>query len=69
MADVPVIVRDLLAEAALLGLLGAVFGVPLGVLMGRAAIGVLPPLLIQSFDARRRLLPAQLCDSYLPPPT
>ncbi|WP_338079792.1 ABC transporter permease [Antrihabitans stalactiti] len=47
-----VIVRDLLAEAALLGLLGAVFGVPLGVLMGRAAIGVLPPLLIQSFDAR-----------------
>lgn len=46
------IVRDLLAEAAIIGAIGGAVGVPIGILMGRAAIGSLPPFLLQSFDAR-----------------
>lgn len=45
------IVRDLLAEAAALGLLGALIGVPLGIALGRWSIDRLPPFLAQSVDA------------------
>ena len=46
------IVRDLLAEAALVGLIGGAIGAPLGIAMGRIAIDSLPPFLLESFDAR-----------------
>ncbi|KAA0022194.1 ABC transporter permease [Antrihabitans cavernicola] len=47
-----VIARDLVLEAAALGLVGAAIGAPLGILMGRWSIGRLPPFLVQSVDAR-----------------
>ncbi len=46
------IVRDLLGEAALVGLVGGAVGAPLGIAMGRVAIDSLPPFLLESFDAR-----------------
>lgn len=46
------IVRDLLAEAALVGLVAGSIGVPLGILMGHLAIDSLPPFLIEAFDVR-----------------
>src|SRR5208283_4616450 len=46
------IVRDMLAEAAILGLIGGAIGSGLGMLMGRAAIGRLPPALTQGLEAR-----------------
>lgn len=46
------IVGDLLSESALVGLVGAAVGVPIGVVAGRWAIGRLPPVMLQSFDAR-----------------
>ncbi len=46
------IVRDVLAEAAILGLIGAAIGSGLGILMGRVAIGRLPPALTQGLEAR-----------------
>lgn len=47
-----IIVRDLLGEAALVGFVGGAVGAPLGIAMGRVAIGSLPPFLLESFDAR-----------------
>ena len=44
--------RDFLLEATLLGIAGWVLGIPLGAAIGRLAIGSLPPLLTESFDAR-----------------
>jgi putative ABC transport system permease protein len=46
------IVRDLLAEAALVGLLGGIVGSALGVLMGRLSIGGLPSALLQGYETR-----------------
>jgi putative ABC transport system permease protein len=46
------IVRDLLAEASLVGLVGAAVGSALGVLMGRLSIGGLPPALLQGYETR-----------------
>jgi putative ABC transport system permease protein len=46
------IVRDMLAEAAILGLIGGAIGSALGILMGRIAIGRLPPALTQGLEAR-----------------
>ncbi|KJV00497.1 ABC transporter permease [Rhodococcoides fascians] len=46
------IVRDLLFESVLVGLVGGAVGVPLGIIMGRIAIESLPPFLSQAFDAR-----------------
>ncbi|MGV8873411.1 MAG: ABC transporter permease [Rhodococcus sp. (in: high G+C Gram-positive bacteria)] len=46
------IVRDLLFESVLVGLVGGAVGVPLGIAMGRIAIESLPPFLSQAFDAR-----------------
>ncbi|MDJ0393897.1 FtsX-like permease family protein [Rhodococcus sp. G-MC3] len=46
------IVRDLLAEAAVIGLLAGLIGVPLGITMGHLAIGSLPPFLVDAFDVR-----------------
>jgi putative ABC transport system permease protein len=46
------IVRDMLAEAALLGVIGGAIGSGLGILMGRAAIGRLPSALTQGLEAR-----------------
>jgi putative ABC transport system permease protein len=46
------IVRDMLAEAAILGIIGGVFGSALGILMGRIAIGRLPPAMTQGLEAR-----------------
>lgn len=46
------IVRDLLAEAGLVGLVGGIFGSALGVLIGRQAIGGLPPGLLQGLETR-----------------
>ncbi|MFD8247839.1 FtsX-like permease family protein [Nocardia sp. NPDC059691] len=45
-------VRDLLAEAALLGVLGGAVGAALGVFMGSIAIGTLPTAIVQSVEAR-----------------
>ncbi|MBL1079334.1 ABC transporter permease [Nocardia sp. 2] len=45
-------VRDLLAEAALLGLLGGLLGSALGMIMGRGAIERLPAAIVQSVEAR-----------------
>ena len=46
------IVRDLLAEAVLLGLIGGGIGSAIGIVMGRAAIGRLPPAITQGLEAR-----------------
>jgi putative ABC transport system permease protein len=46
------IVRDMLAEAALLGLIGGTIGSAIGILMGRIAIGRLPAAMTQGLEAR-----------------
>ena len=46
------IVRDMLAEAAILGVIGGAVGSGLGILMGRLAIGRLPPAITQGVEAR-----------------
>jgi putative ABC transport system permease protein len=46
------IVRDMLAEAAILGVIGGAVGSGLGILMGRMAIGRLPPAITQGLEAR-----------------
>jgi putative ABC transport system permease protein len=46
------IVRDLLAEAGLIGLVSGIVGSALGVLIGRQAIGGLPPGLLQGLETR-----------------
>lgn len=46
------IVRDMLAEAAILGVIGGSIGSGLGILMGRSAIGRLPPAITQGLEAR-----------------
>jgi putative ABC transport system permease protein len=46
------IVRDMLAEAAILGVIGGAIGSGIGILMGRIAIGRLPPVLTQGLEAR-----------------
>ncbi|MGV9680821.1 FtsX-like permease family protein [Nocardia sp. NPDC003482] len=49
-------VRDLVVEAALLGLVGGLVGAVLGMLLGRNAIGALPSAIVQSVDARPEYL-------------
>lgn len=44
--------QDLLIEAALIGLVGGLVGIPVGMLAGMLAIKQLPPILVQSIDAR-----------------
>lgn len=46
------IVRDMLAEAAILGVIGGAIGSALGILMGRIAIGRLPLAMTQGLEAR-----------------
>ncbi|MGV0811932.1 FtsX-like permease family protein [Mycolicibacterium boenickei] len=46
------IVRDMLAEAAILGLIGGAIGSALGIALGRMAIGRLPPTVTQGLEAR-----------------
>ena len=46
-----VLSRDLIMEATILALIASMLGVPLGILLGRLAVGSLPPTLVQSFDA------------------
>lgn len=46
------IVRDMLAEAAILGLIGGAIGSAIGILLGRIAIGRLPPAMTQGLEAR-----------------
>jgi len=46
------IVRDLLAEAGLVGLVGGIFGAALGVFIGRHSIGALPAALLQGYETR-----------------
>jgi putative ABC transport system permease protein len=46
------IVRDMLAEAAILGLIGGTIGSLLGIALGRVAIGRLPPTVTQGLEAR-----------------
>jgi putative ABC transport system permease protein len=46
------IVRDMLAEAAILGVIGGAIGSGLGILLGRMAIGRLPAALTQGLEAR-----------------
>lgn len=46
------IVGDLLAEAALLGLIGGAIGSCSGIILGRMAIGRLPPAMTQGLEAR-----------------
>jgi putative ABC transport system permease protein len=46
------IVRDLLAEAGLVGLLGGLLGAVLGVFIGRQSIGALPAALLQGYETR-----------------
>ncbi len=46
------VTRDFLAEAALTGLCGAVVGTPAGLLLGRLAVGRLPPFLTSSFQVQ-----------------
>jgi putative ABC transport system permease protein len=46
------IVRDMLAEAAILGVIGGAVGAGLGILMGRMAIGRLPPAVTQGLEGR-----------------
>ena len=45
-------VRDLLLEAAILGVIGGAIGSVIGILMGRIAIGRLPPAITQGLEAR-----------------
>jgi len=47
-----IIVRDMLAEAAILGIIGGAIGSALGILLGRIAIGRLPPAMTQGLEAR-----------------
>ncbi|GAB2638330.1 ABC transporter permease [Nocardia goodfellowii] len=49
-------VRDLLAEAGLLGLLGGAIGAGIGILMGRVSIDRLPVGIVQSVEARTEYL-------------
>ncbi|WP_069163215.1 ABC transporter permease [Nocardia altamirensis] len=49
-------VRDLLAEAALLGLFGGAVGAVIGIFMGRIAIGQLPVAVMSSVEARTEYL-------------
>ncbi|MEU7138179.1 FtsX-like permease family protein [Nocardia sp. NPDC046473] len=49
-------VRDLLAEAALLGVLGGGVGAVLGIFLGRMAIGQLPAAIVSSVEARTEYL-------------
>ncbi|MET7767723.1 FtsX-like permease family protein [Nocardia sp. NPDC005366] len=49
-------VRDLLVEAALLGVFGGAIGAVIGVFMGRIAIGRLPAAIMQSVEARTEYL-------------
>ena len=46
------IVRDMLGEAAILGVIGGAIGSGIGILLGRIAIGGLPPTLTQGLEAR-----------------
>ena len=46
------IVRDMLAEAAILGLIGGAIGSGIGIFLGRIAIGRLPPAVTQGLEAR-----------------
>ncbi|MET9487048.1 FtsX-like permease family protein [Nocardia sp. NPDC006630] len=46
------IVADLLVEAAVIGVIGGAAGSVLGIGLGRAAIGTLPPAMVQSIEAR-----------------
>jgi putative ABC transport system permease protein len=46
------LVRDLLVESALLGLIGGGIGSAIGIAMGRIAIGRLPPAITQGLEAR-----------------
>jgi putative ABC transport system permease protein len=46
------IVRDMLAEAAILGVIGGAIGSAIGMLMGRIAIGRLPAAMTQGLEAR-----------------
>jgi putative ABC transport system permease protein len=46
------IVRDMLAEAAVLGVVGGAIGSGVGILLGRIAIGRLPPAMTQGLEAR-----------------
>ena len=46
------IVRDLLAEAGILSVIGGTLGSALGILLGRIAIGRLPPAMTQGLEAR-----------------
>ena len=46
------IVRDLLLEAGLVGLVGGILGSALGVVIGRQAIGLLPAALLQGYESR-----------------
>ena len=46
------VVSDMLAEAALVGLLGGVIGSVAGIVIGRIAIGRLPSTMVSSLDAR-----------------
>lgn len=46
------IVRDMLAEATILGLIGGTIGSLLGIVLGRLAIGRLPPTMTQGLEAR-----------------
>jgi len=46
------IVRDMLAEAAILGVIGGAIGAGIGILLGRIAIGRLPPAMTQGLEAR-----------------
>ncbi|MFC9894427.1 FtsX-like permease family protein [Nocardia sp. NPDC127579] len=49
-------VRDLLAEAALLGVVGGAIGTGIGILMGRVSIDRLPVGIVQSVEARTEYL-------------
>ena len=46
------IVRDMLAEAAVLGLIGGAIGSGIGIVAGHMAIGRLPPAITQGLEAR-----------------